>query len=74
MPLMFVFILYNFSAGLALYWTVQNLLSIVQMKLIKNESIDPRANAGAAPAKPLSRPGDGPDWGQSYRKSKKKKK
>ena len=39
MPLMFVFILYNFSAGLALYWTVQNLLSIVQMKLTKNEQI-----------------------------------
>ncbi|MDA7680576.1 membrane protein insertase YidC [Verrucomicrobia bacterium] len=39
MPLMFVFILYNFSAGLALYWTVQNLLSIAQMKLTKNEPI-----------------------------------
>ena len=39
MPLMFVFILYGFSAGLALYWTVQNLLSIVQMKLTKNEPI-----------------------------------
>jgi YidC/Oxa1 family membrane protein insertase len=36
---MFVFILYNFSAGLALYWTVQNLLSIVQMKLTKSEPI-----------------------------------
>jgi membrane protein insertase Oxa1/YidC/SpoIIIJ len=33
---MFIFILYNFSAGLALYWTVQNLLSILQMKLIRN--------------------------------------
>ena len=39
MPLMFVFILYNFSAGLALYWTVQNLLSIAQMKMTKNEPI-----------------------------------
>lgn len=39
MPLMFVFILYNFSAGLALYWTAQNLLSIVQMKLTKNEPV-----------------------------------
>jgi YidC/Oxa1 family membrane protein insertase len=35
MPLIFVFMLYNFSAGLALYWTVQNLLSILQMKLTK---------------------------------------
>ncbi|MBT5927673.1 MAG: membrane protein insertase YidC [Verrucomicrobia bacterium] len=73
MPLMFVFILYNFSAGLALYWTVQNLLSIVQMKLIKNEPIGTKPGDGAAPSKPLPRTGDGPDWGQSYRKSKKKK-
>lgn len=51
MPLMFVFILYNFSAGLALYWTVQNLLSIVQMKLTKNEpvSVAPK-KATTAPA------------------------
>src|SRR5688572_17607225 len=35
MPLMFLFILYNFSAGLTLYWTVQNLLSILQMKLTR---------------------------------------
>ena len=35
MPLMLVFFFYNFSSGLALYWTVQNLLSIVQMKLTK---------------------------------------
>ncbi len=73
MPLMFVFILYNFSAGLALYWTIQNLLSIVQMKLIKNEPTGPQPGAGATPTKPLPRPADGPDWGQSYRKSKKKK-
>lgn len=35
MPLMFMVFLYNFSAGLTLYWTVQNLLSIVQTKLIR---------------------------------------
>ena len=35
MPLMFLFILYNYSAGLALYWTVQNLLSILQTKLTR---------------------------------------
>ena len=40
MPLMFLFILYNFSAGLTLYWTVQNLLSILQMKLTRtNEPV-----------------------------------
>jgi YidC/Oxa1 family membrane protein insertase len=37
MPLIFLFMLYNFSAGLTLYWTVQNLLTILQMKLTKNE-------------------------------------
>ena len=30
LPLVFLFICYNFSSGLALYWTVQNLLSILQ--------------------------------------------
>jgi len=27
--------LYNYSAGLTLYWTVQNLLTIAQMKLTR---------------------------------------
>jgi len=35
MPLMFVFILYSASAGLCLYWTVQNVLTIVQTKMTK---------------------------------------
>jgi YidC/Oxa1 family membrane protein insertase len=48
MPLMFLFILYNFSAGLTLYWTVQNLLTIAQMKLTKSQQ--PAAPAGAKPA------------------------
>jgi YidC/Oxa1 family membrane protein insertase len=43
MPLMFMVFLYNFSAGLTLYWTVQNLLSILQMKLTKN--VDPVIDA-----------------------------
>ncbi len=29
MPLMFLAFLYNYSAGLTLYWTVQNLLTIL---------------------------------------------
>ena len=49
MPLMFLFILYNFSAGLTLYWTVQNLLTIAQMKLTKAKD-EPKA--AATPAKP----------------------
>ena len=45
MPLMFLVILYNYSAGLTLYWTVNNLLTIVQTKLTKTTS------PPAAPAK-----------------------
>lgn len=45
MPLMFLFMLYNFSSGLTLYWTVQNLLSILQMKLTRS------ADAAAGPKK-----------------------
>jgi YidC/Oxa1 family membrane protein insertase len=51
MPLMFLFILYNFSAGLTLYWTVQNLLTIAQMKLTKAKD----ATTAPAPA-PVPKP------------------
>jgi YidC/Oxa1 family membrane protein insertase len=37
MPLMFMVIFYNFSAGLALYWTVQNLLTVLQTKMIRTD-------------------------------------
>jgi YidC/Oxa1 family membrane protein insertase len=35
MPLMFLVFLYSYSSGLTLYWTVQNLLSIVQTMLTR---------------------------------------
>jgi YidC/Oxa1 family membrane protein insertase len=35
MPLIFLVFLYNYSSGLALYWTVNNVLTIVQTKLTK---------------------------------------
>ncbi len=50
MPLMFVVFLYNFSAGLALYWTVSNLLSIAQMKLTKTNPPQPAPPPGKGPA------------------------
>ena len=34
MPIVFLFMLYNMPSGLTLYWTVQNLLSIVQQVYI----------------------------------------
>jgi YidC/Oxa1 family membrane protein insertase len=46
MPLMFLVFLYNYSAGLTLYWTVQNLLSIVQTKLIRTTPEPPPATKG----------------------------
>jgi YidC/Oxa1 family membrane protein insertase len=35
MPFMFFFFLYNMASGLTLYWTVQNLLGVLQTKLTK---------------------------------------
>ena len=55
MPLIFMVFLYNFSAGLTLYWTVQNLLSILQTKLIRKLPEEPptptRGPVLTAPAK-----------------------
>ena len=39
MPLMFVFFFYFASAGLCLYWTVSNVLGIVQTKMTKIEPV-----------------------------------
>jgi len=51
-PMIFLVILYNYSAGLTLYWTVQNLLSIAQMKLTKATEEKAAATARPALAKP----------------------
>jgi YidC/Oxa1 family membrane protein insertase len=58
MPLMFMVFLYNFSAGLTLYWTVQNLLTIVQMKLTRsvNEPASAPSQKPIPTAKPVLRP------------------
>ncbi len=49
MPLMFIVILYNFSAGLTLYWTVQNMLSILQTKLTKNIVVEAPVKSSNSP-------------------------
>ncbi len=36
LPAMFILFLYNYSSGLALYWTVNNLLTVAQTKLTKS--------------------------------------
>lgn len=51
LPFIFLVFLYNFSSGLVLYWTVQNLLTIVQQKIINSqpdEELQPVVAAKAA--------------------------
>jgi len=54
MPLMFMVFLYGYSAALTLYWTTQNLLTILQTKLTKTEPAPAAAtviNVKTTPAK-----------------------
>jgi YidC/Oxa1 family membrane protein insertase len=39
MPLIFLTFCYNYASGLALYWTTQNLFSIVQLYLTRNKPL-----------------------------------
>jgi YidC/Oxa1 family membrane protein insertase len=55
MPLLFLVFLYNYSAGLALYWTVNNLLTIVQTKLTKSIQAPVAATVVVSPLTPLSK-------------------
>lgn len=57
MPLIFMVFLYTFSAGLTLYWTVQNLLTIAQMKLTKSTGTPKSSAPGSVPP---HRPGGPP--------------
>ena len=38
MPLIFIVFCYNFASALALYWTVQNLFSVVQLYVTRNQT------------------------------------
>jgi YidC/Oxa1 family membrane protein insertase len=51
MPLIMVAFFYRMSAGLTLYWTVQNLLSVLQMKLTKTTDDTVPAPAAPVPVK-----------------------
>jgi len=37
LPVVFVLFLYNYSAGMALYWTVSNLLTVLQTRMTKTK-------------------------------------
>ena len=52
-PLMMMVFLYNFQAGLTLYWTVQNLLSIAQMKITRSAPEQPQAGVQGKPGRPI---------------------
>jgi YidC/Oxa1 family membrane protein insertase len=49
MPLIFLFICYNYASGLALYWTVQNLFFVVQMYLTRNQADAPLVKVPKSP-------------------------
>ncbi|WPJ94455.1 membrane protein insertase YidC [Coraliomargarita algicola] len=51
LPFVFLIFLYNFASGLVVYWTVQNILTIVQQKIINSrpdEELKPAAATVAA--------------------------
>ncbi len=53
LPAMFILFLYNYSSGLALYWTVNNLLTVTQTKLTKANVpvvLPPATNPALTPA------------------------
>jgi YidC/Oxa1 family membrane protein insertase len=54
LPLIFLVGLYNFSSGLTLYWTINNIVTIIQTKLTKN--IQPIIDSPAASAPALTKP------------------
>jgi YidC/Oxa1 family membrane protein insertase len=39
MPVIFLAFCYNYASGLALYWTTQNIFSIVQLYLTRNQPL-----------------------------------
>ncbi len=46
-PLIFIAFCYNFASALALYWTVQNIFSIVQLYVTRNQTVLPSENVPA---------------------------
>lgn len=52
MPVFFGVLFYNYSAGLTLYWTTQNLMTILQTKITKSNE-GPGAGSGPAVVAPV---------------------
>ncbi len=49
MPIFFLFICYNYASALALYWTVQNIFSIVQLYLTRNAPLPELVKVNTVP-------------------------
>jgi len=72
MPVMFLLFCYNFASALSLYWTMQNLLSIVQMKYnMKQEPPTLEALKQQAVERKKMRQERSKSFGMSARKKKK---
>jgi len=68
MPLMFLAFCYNYASGLALYWTTQNLFSIVQLYITRNEPLPTLTKVKKPEPKALPNP-----MGQQKKKKPKKR-
>ncbi|MGZ0656334.1 membrane protein insertase YidC [Coraliomargarita sp. W4R53] len=61
LPFIFLIFLYNFASGLVVYWTVQNILTIVQQKIINSrpdEPLKPAVATATVATKPKGKGGD----------------
>ena len=67
LPFVFLIFLYGFSSGLVLYWTVQNILTIVQQKITNSQPDKPLK---PLPAAASAKSGSG---GNPYTKARRKK-
>ncbi|MEC7230204.1 MAG: membrane protein insertase YidC [Verrucomicrobiota bacterium] len=60
LPFIFLIFLYNFSSGLVLYWTVQNILTIIQQKIINSRPDEPLKPVAVGVEKKLKGKGGAP--------------
>lgn len=60
LPFIFLIFLYNFSSGLVLYWTCQNILTIIQQKIINSRPDEPLKPVAAAVAEKSKGKGGSP--------------
>jgi YidC/Oxa1 family membrane protein insertase len=56
LPFIFLVFLYNFSSGLVLYWTVQNILTIIQQKIINSRPDEELKPIPASESKSKAKP------------------